>query len=289
MAADHEDLLFVDDMDDQDVVIKFESMYPPNTPGMCNMRFESSSGGAAYGTRLPYAVTVFNYEYYDGNSPEEAARLAQESPSKCVVVSPKWDNYYNNWKWPGRQEWDSRKRKYIQHPSALDEFGCYERKIERDFAGSTRMVLEVVYNPKVVARRAKAREKRNKGVQTLPADGPLLVREFDEVTRGLTGMLPSSSLLKKPDGWNDRRWGCVHDLKCALHLVWLLYDDTAHRQCAEFQKLLAAWRERAEATKTAWNRSDAGAWVQLFSWLDKEAKVKKPRKRQLKSKSNFPV
>ena len=163
------------------------------------------------------------------------------------------------------------------------------RKIERDFAGSTRMVHEVVYNPKVVARRDKARERRNNDAKENPSDGPILVCEVDEVTRGLVELLPTTSLLKKPDGWNDRRYGCMYDLRCALHLIWLVYDATAHRQCVAFQNFLVKWRGRAKETKEAWKRSDEHTWNDLFRWLDREAKQKKPRKRTLKAKTNFPV
>jgi hypothetical protein len=141
MAADHEDLLFVDGMDQQDVLLKFEEMHPPSSPGMCNRTVTYNNRG--YGRRLPATVTFLDYEWYDGNSAEEVARLAQESPTKSVIVTPKWETYCDNWKWSGRKDYDHKNRKYVQSPSPLEEYGCYERKAERKLGSQIRTVVRL--------------------------------------------------------------------------------------------------------------------------------------------------
>lgn len=282
MDADHEDLLFADELDREDVLLHFEGIHPPKRPGMTNTLPKLTVN---YHNNLPQRVTLLNYEWYDKQDPVEICKMAQEG--EPVIYQMFVQEYDYDYRWEEPKRWI--RGRYHKDAGPLEEHGCYKRKRAIMVAGEPVMVREVVYNPKVAERRAKARDRYNHKVKTKRTKGPLLTSELDEVTRGLNAMLPGADLLKKPGGWNTRRWGSVYDLKQALRLVWTVFDLTAHRQCKEFQELLAKWRagDRAADTKRRWSgdvESPDCVYGKLWRWLTKEAKISKPRKRSFQAK-----
>jgi len=280
MQADHDDLVFADGWDREDAIIAFEAKYPVQQPGLNRMTFGHNSGIHA---NVPKDFTIFTYEWYSKADHVEICQMATAAPKGTgIVYEVNVTDYQSDSRWNGEQRWDHAKRRYIYGPDPLEEYGCYKRKIVRTLGGIEMTVREVVYNTKVTARRQKRREDRNNDVKKLPTAGTLLVADLDLVTRDLCDLLPSSSLLTKPGGWNDRRYGCLHDFRNAFRLVWMIYDRTAHRQSVAFQALLKKWRDgtRAEDTRKNWTNCSA---EDVFKFLDEEAKKAKPRKRVLKA------
>lgn len=287
VEADPTDLLFIDGLTVDEILIKFDGLYPVSRHGMCNIIAPINRN--SFVGRIPTTITIFDYEWYDGDSAEEVVELARKSPTKSVIVCTDVPSWGGVWMWPGNSVYDHIKRRYVRCLSPLEDHGCYERRITRTLAGIARTVTEVVYDPDVIKRRIEIRERRALHGNKKSYKGPILIHEIDIVTCGLVEMLPKSNLLCKPNGRNKERGCCMASLMSALHLIWLLYDVTAHRQCKEFQDFLVMWRKRAAPTRRAWARTDVSGWSTIFQWFDEEAKHKKPRKRALRVLSRFPV
>jgi hypothetical protein len=277
MNTSHENLIFVEEIESQaEALALFRDKYPGPDPELCCIKYEQCSWNNKIHGDLPRKFMIFPYYWYPGHDAATAARLAQESEDGYILCHVENDGFQANTRWPIQREYDQKKQRYLPSTCALDDYDCYERVINRQIGNSNYSVLEVVYNPKLVERRVLRRQQNAAAAVKAPL-GALTINEVNTVIRGLVDLIPRGNFVQAPEPYASRRDTVAYNLKKALNLIWLLFDDTAHRQCDAFQELLAQWRKpnRAEATRTAWSASP------LWDFLDEEVKRRKPKKRVL--------
>lgn len=290
MEAAHEDLIFTEEMDVDDVLLHFENMYPVSQIGLTRIKAEPGSTWRTdwrRGDGYPKRILAFEYEWYDGDDAEEVSALAKTAKDHVVVYSVD-PRPFESTKWPDEEVYSTARLRYVRCGSALEEYDCYQRTRTTVLAGKERRVREVVYNPKLVKRRIARREQREKGYKDgrglAEYTGYIKCEEFNKVIRQFNEMLPYSRVYEKPDSFNQRRWNTAWAFRKAIELMWLVFGPTSHRQSSEFMLLVEQWRTRADVSRDAWE-SDAGDITRM---LDEEVAhldrlKRKPRKRELKT------
>lgn len=282
MQADHNDLIFVDDMEIDEVRQLFAAKYPTVHPSMQNLRLIKNG----YVTQYCTQIFVYDEPWYAGNSEAEVAAIAQEMPSKTVRIS----DPFNNTHLPAytAQRWDQTKAKYVECPDPLEEFDCYRRLGSCQVDGRTHDYLEVVYSPGVVKRRQTLRKRRasRKKKEKQPAARMLTVEDLNRVTLDINNHCHGAVRPSFTDFYStNTRRGAIRNLAKILAVFWFAYGRTAHRHVPAFQRLMRLWRDEKhrEATLKSWRSIPRSAgrtnddYEAFFEWLDKEARQPIPK------------
>lgn len=284
LEAPADDIIFVEGKSRQEVQEAFMERFPTSQPGLVRTVISGSRVDCPQQLYQQIHVSDQN-EWYAGGDIAEAAALATSAKLGYIEVRGlHFSSLTEN------SQWDAKLRKYVPGPSPLEEFGCYarERKFQTD-RGEIRAV-EIVYGPDVVARRIKARERKIKRMKVAKPKRTkyITMQTFKEVSAEWGEWLrQANAFTPDPDVQvrKNRQWA-IHDFTQALRMMILVFDATAHRQSPAFQRLLAEWRddELRIVTKRVWCRHGASTFRRLFRWLDREAKVRRPRSRVLRPK-----
>lgn len=222
---------------------------------------------------------------YTGCCPEEAMELCQFFGGR-VAVAPGLEKSAKLFRRNGSGR-DSE-----ENDELLREAGYYCRLIPDHgdyFSGNA--CYEIVYNPKKVAAAAKAietRRRRQKDSGNSRTASYLRIDEFYELLRSMTDTLDTWLKSAKVDEHRrqyssySRRHGrdwVVSTLSTLLHDFNLLFGRNAHRKLESFQKFLRLWKKHGESTRKAFGSAD------LWDWLDKELKARKPAKKAIVTES----
>lgn len=231
---------------------------------------------------LPARFSVLPYEFYLQESKpdmERVALLARELAPRPLLFSPNAAN--------GRPPWPKSVRhavtgRYVDY-SAIEEHGCYVRTLERELAGKSRWVTEIVYSPKITERRAAKRAQvacsaAKCGQAAKGAKRVLAVHEVSSVANDLYNALPDWSRRGVTREYPSTRGAAVAYLCAAI----TFYDGChqrpgEHRRAAAFQRLIQLWRDKhiCANTKSAWPKS-MSAWnvtcfLRFCAYMDQEA------------------
>ena len=238
-------------------------------------------------TGLPAAIVVHPYSYFipgvhckDILHVVELAKALAPTP---LMYPP--DRYCNiPWQHSVR---NPRTGRYMYF-SKLEEHGCYPRVIERELGNATRFVLEIVYAPKVTAKRIARRE----AILNSPAihkddefsHRVLTPDELNGVARTLYFALPDWTRHGREIPYVTSRFDAMQALRYAI----TFHDGCcrrqgAYRQQAEFQALVRAWRNkhvRANSVKQ-WplrmNQHQKAIFEQFCTFMDQEAARRLPK------------
>ena len=139
-----------------------------------------------------------------------------------------------------------------------------------------------LYKATYNAARAEAASARRAACAALPK--PMQPADFYPVIGALARSLEQGGAatrwLRFPSYGRTREEAVWH-LTTLLYLHRLVYGPTAHRGLPEFQKLVAAWRVRAAATRQSYKLDPQYTVDQfgmdLFGFLDREAVVRMPK------------
>ena len=246
-----------------------------------NYRNESRYG-------VPVEILVLPYERFLAPNksreadPERVAALAQQLAPRPLLfeIGASW------------LPWDKSVRnvqtgRYIYF-SEIEKYGCYVRCVERELAGTSRWVQEIVYNPKVTARRARKREavqcQNLEAERQVQAQQQLLnASDVVDVARGLYYDLPdwTRSGLELP--YPISRIDSIDLLRSAIAYYDGCHRRTgAHRRFEPFQRLVRRWRDKyvCQNTKAKWpkrmNKYQVAKFETFCAFMDQAAKRRLP-------------
>lgn len=192
---------------------------------------------------------------------------------------------------------------------ALEEEDCYWRR--RDAKGEVEcdarvahdgLVVEVVYDPKVIARRKVKRATREKAYALSPnfrkTGYHTTIKSFLTVYEVLEPLQIMRKLLGEHiplsgypfdvfDRSNIRRRHATYAWIVIPEVFNKFFGKNAHRRVPEFQKFVKeSWVARRESTVKNWQQT--APWIgysssisieELFDWWDRESKARRPPKR----------
>lgn len=259
LEAPSASLIFPDDpnMSTEDVETLFDTKFPARIAGLSRTKIRTE------------------YHYSSGPSivavevlPEHEARLTHASLETAVRLATKH----------GYIRIDSESR-YMDHE--LERYDCYVRWSE------ARQQSEIVYKPKVIARRKKRRQER----ANWRGSGYLTVYEVIGISQDAFDQLNKDLDLSS---WWFYHWSRAAAAQNAVRWITLfnmVYGGAAHRQLSSFQKVIELWRNDKirRSTISTWDASP-GCGIdcnRLWSFFDGEKSYPKPRKRKLKVRNNL--
>lgn len=239
---------------------------------------------------LPARLSVLPYEFYLQESKPDMDRvvlLARELAPRPLLFSPYAAYSQVPWHKSIRNVVTGR---YVDY-SAIEEHGCYVRTLERELAGKSRWVTEIVYAPKITERRAAKRAQVEcppaKLVQEFEAKKRVLaIHEISKVARDLYDALPDWSRRGLTREYPTTRAEAVECLYAAISF----YDGChhrpgEHRRCESFQKLVRLWRNKyiCANTKAVWPKRmqqwHVTRFQQFCEFMDLEASRRLPKAR----------
>lgn len=241
-------------------------------------------------SNLPARFSVLPYEFYLQKSKPDMERvvlLARELAPRPLLFSPYAAYSQLPWHKSVRNAVTGR---YVDY-SAIEEHGCYVRTLERELAGKSRWVTEIVYSPKITERRAARRDKVScppaKRVQEFETKKRVLaIHEIAKVARNLYEALPDWARRGLPREYPTTRAEAVEYLCAAISF----YDGChqrpgAHRRAAAFQQLIRLWRNEyiCANTKSVWPKRmqqwHATRFQKFCEFMDLEASRRLPKAR----------
>lgn len=239
---------------------------------------------------LPARLSVLPYEFYLQESKPDMERvvlLARELAPRPLLFNPHAAYSQVPWHKSVRNVVTGR---YVDY-SAIEEHGCYVRTMERELAGKSRWVTEIVYAPKITERRAAKRDQvacpSAKFVQALEAKKRVLdIHEISDVARDLYDALPDWSRHGLTREYPTTRYEAVDYLCSSI----CFYDGChqhpgEHRRAEAFQRLVRLWRNKyiCANTKAVWPKRMQQYHVTRFQkfcvFMDQAASRRLPKAR----------
>lgn len=236
---------------------------------------------------MPTAFVVRPYVWYTpcDDKPDMArvAALAKELSPQPLLFQPRGD--CRQLPWP-KYERNPRSKRYVYY-SEIEQLDCYVRVVKRELAGETRDVHEIVYDPKVTARRLASRTTMvvQQAKQASSQKSMLAVEDLTTVIHGLYLDLPDWTRKGRALPYPKTRSQGIYYLCHALSF----YDGCcqqvgAYRQHGLFQALVRLWRNKSIGpnTRAGWSKRMATTcevkqFEQFCRFMDVEAKRRLPK------------